>query len=135
MGAARIPFSAMDESRIASAASWGLITAVTSLVSIAITSVVTLPQMFELMSSPLLGAMAGGGAAAILVAFVVTALFDVWLIQASLAFRKVALTDVADQHYLIEGFGKLRNYFLVMGIMLILVAIFMAGGFLMTCAG
>ena len=135
MGAARIPFSAMDESRIASAASWGLITAVTSLVSIAITSVVTLPQMFELMSSPLLGAMAGGGAAAILVAFVVTALLDVWLIQASLAFRKVALTDVADQHYLIEGFGKLRNYFLVMGIMLILVAIFMAGGFLMTCAG
>ncbi|MBW2453513.1 MAG: hypothetical protein JRI68_03335 [Deltaproteobacteria bacterium] len=134
MGVARIPFSAMDESRIASAASWGIITAVTSLVSIAITAVVTLPQMFELMGSPFLGPIVTAGLVATLVVFVVTALLDVWLIQASMAFRKVALTDVADQHYLIEGFAKLRNYFLVLGIMLILAALFMVGGLFMTCA-
>lgn len=135
MGVARIPFSAMDESRIASAASWGIITAVTSLVSIVITAAFTLPQMFELMSSPLLGAAAGAGAAATVVVFVVTVLLDVWLIQASLAFRKVAVTDVADQHYLIEGFGKLRNYFLVLGIVLILAVLFFVGALFMTCVG
>ena len=96
MSVARIPFSAMDESRIASAASWGIITAVTSLVSISISAVVTLPALFKLASSGFGGAIAMGGLIGTLVAIVVTVLLDVWLIQASVAFRKVALTDVVD---------------------------------------
>ena len=42
-----------------------------------------------------------------------TVLINVWLLQASLAFRKVALTDEADQAYLLAGFAKLRAYFLI----------------------
>jgi len=134
MSVARIPFSAMDESRIASAASWGIITAVTSLVSISISAVVTLPALFKLASSGFGGAIAMGGLIGTLVAIVVTVLLDVWLIQASVAFRKVALTDVADQHYLVEGFGKLRNYFMVLGIVMILAAVFFVIAMFMTCA-
>ncbi len=135
MGVARIPFEAMDESRIASAASWGIITAVTSLASVAITAVLTVPGLVEIATGPLMGFLGTIGLVVTLGALGLTVLLDVWLIQASLAFRQVALTDVADQHYLLEGFAKLRNYFLVMGIVLILATLFAAGTMFMTCVG
>jgi hypothetical protein len=135
MGVARIPFDAMDESRIASAASWGIITAVTSLASVAITAVITVPGLVAMSAGPLMGLMGTIALAATVGVIAITVLLDVWLIQASLAFRKVAVTDVADQHYLIEGFAKLRNYFLVMGVMLILATLLAAVSMFLTCVG
>ena len=48
-----------------------------------------------------------------------TVLINVWLLQASLSFRKVALTDEADQVYLLEGFRKLRAYFMIQVILIL----------------
>ena len=129
MDAARIPFDPMDEQRIASAATWGLITAITSLVSAFITTAVTVPAFLKLTDNPLLGTMALAPLGLTLLGLVITMLLDVWLIQASLAFRKVAVTDEADQHYLLAGFSKLRNYFMVLGIMCILATLAVVAGF------
>ena len=48
-------------------------------------------------------------------------ILGIWLLQASSAFRKVATTDVADQAHLLEGFTKLRNYFMMTGIVAIVL--------------
>ena len=149
MGVARIPFDVADEKKIVSAAQWGIITAVTSLVSISISAVlivVKLMQVLPMMSAQpshpgmggLLSLMKVAGTVLLvvsLVAMVITVLLDVWLIQASLAFRKVAVTDVADQHYLLLGFAKLRNYFMLMGIMLLLSVLAAVGMFVVGLAG
>ena len=42
-----------------------------------------------------------------------------WSLQASTAFKSVAMTDVADQAYLVRGFTKLRSLFLLQGILII----------------
>ena len=129
MGAARIPFDPMDERRIASAASGGLITAITSLISLAISTAVKLPWLMVAASSPGFARFGVGATAVTFVGVAITVLLDLWLIQASLAFRKVALTDIADQRYLLMGFAKLRNYFLVLGLLLILATTVFVGAF------
>lgn len=106
----RIAFSKEDEERIASAAVWGIVVAVTSIASAVLSLVLSFVGR-------------GNAAAAIgqLVSLTVSVLLAIWLYQASVAFRKVALTDVADQQYLLEGFRKLRAYFMAMGIILIVL--------------
>ncbi len=42
-----------------------------------------------------------------------------WSLQAAKAFKSVAMTDVADQAYLVQGFTKLRSIFLLQGILVI----------------
>ncbi len=42
-----------------------------------------------------------------------------WSLQAAKAFKSVAMTDVADQAYLVQGFTKLRSIFLLQGILII----------------
>ena len=102
----RIPFTAEDERSINSAATWGMIVSLTSLATGLISLLVQLPtisanpHIAKFIALPFIQA-----------AF--TVLINVWLLQASLAFRKVALTDEADQAYLLAGFAKLRAYFLV----------------------
>ncbi len=42
-----------------------------------------------------------------------------WSLQAARAFKLVAMTDVADQAYLVEGFTKLRSIFLLQGVLVL----------------
>ncbi len=47
-------------------------------------------------------------------------------IQAAKAFKSVAITDVADQAYLVEGFTKLRSIFLLQGLLIVVGMAFVA---------
>ena len=49
-----------------------------------------------------------------------------WSLQAAKAFKSVAMTDVADQAYLVQGFTKLRSIFLLQGILVIVGLAFVA---------
>ena len=122
----RIPFSPGDEERIASAGLWGIIVAVTSIASTLLSvgaAVLTVVRLSGSLAS--LGSLGGGSSLYMMlipaaVGLAIQVFLAVWLLQASLAFRKVALTDEADQHYLLRGFHKLRNYFMMIGILIII---------------
>lgn len=115
MDANRIPFTEEDERRIASAATWGMIVALTSIAAGVLSLLVqsSLMLRFGSLDKALLVPLVQAG---------ITVMINVWLLQASQAFRKVALTDEADQAYLLQGFRKLRGYFMVQ-VILILLAI------------
>jgi hypothetical protein len=49
-----------------------------------------------------------------------------WSFQAAVAFKAVATTDVADQAYLVQGFGKLRSIFLLQGVLVLVGLAFVA---------
>jgi hypothetical protein len=49
-----------------------------------------------------------------------------WALQAAGAFTNVATTDVADQAYLVRGFGKLRSIFLLQGVIILVGMAFLA---------
>jgi hypothetical protein len=127
MDARRIPFTPEDEERIASAGMWGIIVAVTSIASSILS---TIASAILVARSPVPGAMVGVVIIPGLIGVVIGVILGIWLLQASMAFRKVALTDEADQHYLLVGFHKLRNYFMMMGIILIIAV---AGSVLLFC--
>lgn len=123
MDARRIPFTEEDERRIASAATWGLIVSISSIVTAllslavqgqAVSNLGAVPRELQGIMAPML---VGG-----LIQALLTVLFNVWLLQASLAFRKVALTDEADQAYLLLGLRKLRAYFMIQVILILVVA-------------
>lgn len=119
MDVARIPFTEEDERKIASAATWGVVVAVTSIATAAISLLLQLEAIADLaMIFEILGPIA----ALSVISPVITVIINVWLLQASLAFRKVALTDEADQAYLLKGFRGLRGYFMAQ-VTIILVAI------------
>lgn len=99
MDAKRIPFSEEDERKIASAATWGLVVSLTSIGTAVLSAIATLSLDVEFVAIQALPAA-------------LSVLLNVWLLQASLAFRKVALTDVADQAFLLQGFRRLRGYFM-----------------------
>lgn len=106
MDGRRIPFTREDEERIASAGLWGMIAAVTSITSTALGVVVAV------MSRDATNVMRQ------IIGLVLNTILAVWLLQASTAFRRVALTDEADQHHLLVGFSKLRSYFMMTGILI-----------------
>jgi len=114
----RIPFTDDDERRIASAATWGLIVAGSSIA----TALVTLVLQAQLYFGPAAHLLAFMGPAIIIttVQSLLSLLFNVWLLQASLSFRKVAITDEADQAHLLTGFRRLRGYFMIQVIVILL---------------
>jgi hypothetical protein len=103
-----IPFTREDEKRIVSTGLWGMIAAIVSVSSAA------LGAMISLFHKGLAG-LAGE-----IIGLAISAIMGVWLIQASRAFLKVAQTDEADEHYLLLGFIKLRLYFMLTGILIII---------------
>ncbi len=112
----RIPFTDDDERKIASAANWGMIVAVTSIA----TGLISLFVQFSAVNS--LGMhISKMLVAAPVIQAGVTIVLNLWLLQASLAFRKVALTDEADQEHLLTGFRKLRAYFMMQVIMILAI--------------
>jgi hypothetical protein len=121
MDARRIPFTKDDERRIASAATWGLIVSIssiaTALISLAIQALAltSVDRSIPVQLQTLTSGVAGAG----MIQALLTTLFNVWLLQASLAFRKVATTDEADQVYLLAGFRKLRAYFMIQVILIL----------------
>ena len=127
MDARRIPFTPEDEERIASAGMWGLIVAITSLASSILSTIASVVMVSR---SPVPASFLAAAFIPGLIALVIGLILAIWLLQASLAFRRVALTDEADQHYLLVGFAKLRNYFMMMGIVLIIAV---GGGVLLFC--
>lgn len=129
MDARRIPFTADDERRIASAATWGLIVAISSIATALVSLVVTAQQSFGGSHREL--TMASGYAFSAIQALL-TILFNAWLLQASLSFRKVAITDEADQAHLLAGFRKLRAYFMLQVLMIVLAAV---GGIVLAMLG
>jgi hypothetical protein len=111
----RIPFLEEDERRIASAAFWGMVVAITSIATAGIQIATLAPHIPTLLQL--------GGMALVGVFYpCLQILFNVWLLQASLAFRKVAATDDGDQAHLLVGFRRLRAYFMVQ-VIVILVSI------------
>lgn len=116
MDANRIPFTEEDERRIASAATWGMIVAATS-IGTGLLSLLVQGSVFMRIGTfhrVMLVPVVQAG---------VTVLLNVWLLQASLAFRKVAITDEADQAYLLSGFRRLRSYFMVQVVLILLVIV------------
>jgi hypothetical protein len=68
-------------------------------------------------------ALMGKGTTALftqVISITLNVILGIWLLQASSAFRKVATSDEADQHYLLLGFSKLRAYFMMTGIIIII---------------
>jgi len=127
----RIPFDALDEQRIASAATWGMIVSLTFLATACLSLVLTASQFMK--GSSLVTREALYTLTAIpFVQALVTLLINVMLLRASLAFRKVALTDEADQAFLLEGFRNLRAYFMLQVIMVLLM---IGGMFLLAYLG
>lgn len=130
MDALRIPFTEEDERRIASAATWGMIVALcgitSSLISLGVTAQMYLGPASHLRS--LMGPMLAISG----VVSLATVLFNAWLLQASLAFRKVAITDEADQAHLLAGFRGLRAYFMSQVVLILLAVV---GGIGMAIAG
>jgi hypothetical protein len=126
--ARRIPFAPEDEERIASAGMWGIIVAVTSIASsvLSLITIVVMALKMPMMGGAVIGATLVPG----LIFLAVGVVLAIFLLQASLAFRKVALTDEADQHYMLLGFRKLRNYFMMMGIVIIVL---IGGAVLLFC--
>jgi hypothetical protein len=106
MDARRIPFTREDEERIASAGLWGIVVAVTSLASALIGAALSVMSR------------QGGEMFRGLLGLTLNGILALWLLQASLAFRRVATTDEADEHYLLLGFSKLRGYFMMTGILI-----------------
>jgi len=108
MDGKRIPFTREDEERIASAGLWGIIAAVASVGSTALGAVATLlhPTPGDLLRQ--------------LITLTLNVVLGLWLYQACQAFREMARTDEADEHYLLLGFSKLRAYFMMTGIILII---------------
>jgi len=114
--AKRIPFTEEDERRIASAGLWGMIVAVTSIATGLISLVVQVPLLeVSMVRTVAIGSMVQAG---------VTVVINLWLLQACLAMRKVALTDEADQAHLLTAFQKLRAYFMVQVILLLVMILF-----------
>jgi hypothetical protein len=126
--ARRIPFSPEDEERIASAGLWGIIVAITSIASSVLSVIGVVVLAFKMPTGA--GAIMGAALIPGLIGLIIGVVLAVFLLQASTAFRKVALTDEADQHYLLLGFGKLRNYFMMMGIVIIVI---IGGAVLLFC--
>lgn len=118
MDGQRIPFTREDEERIASAALWGIIAAITSIVAGLLDVVI---KVIHGRGLNLVGVFVGAS-----IGLTITIALGIFLYQACAAFRRVALTDEADERYLLEGFEKLRLYFKVLGILLI-VAISLVG--------
>lgn len=110
MDGKRIPFRPEDEERIASAALWGTIAAAAAAISAALTMV-----LVALSPMPAIGWIR------YVLALALSILLGVWLVQACSAFRKVALTDVADKAYFLRGCDKLYRYFWTTGIVMILL--------------
>ena len=128
MDARHIPFTEDDERRIASAATWGLIVAISSIASALITVVLQAQMYFGathlfFIMKPMIIVTAVGA--------MLSMLFNVWLLQASLSFRKVAITNEADQAHLLTGFRRLRAYFMIQVILILLA--FCAGLLMATC--
>lgn len=127
MDARRIPFTEEDERRIASAATWGMIVSISSIATSVISLLLQSRVLSQMPAGINVSAVFGGTFVGVpLVQAVITVLINVWLLQASLAFRKVALTDEADQAHLLTGFRRLRGYFMVQVVLILLALV---GGF------
>lgn len=114
MARARIPFAPEDEEKIASAGLWAMIAAIVSIAS----GVVDMAVKFINAGTNV--AAAAGVFIGSAIGITITVILGIWLYQAGSAFRKIAITDVADERYLLDGFTKLRNYFMMLGILFII---------------
>ncbi|MBW2735880.1 MAG: hypothetical protein JRH20_26130 [Deltaproteobacteria bacterium] len=114
MTRARIPFSPEDEEKIASAGLWAIIAAVVTMASS------TLDMVIKFINAGSNAGALAGVLVASIIGITITVILGIWLYQAGSAFRKIATTDVADERYLLEGFTKLRNYFMMLGILFII---------------
>ena len=104
-GISRIPFTLTTEARIKSLSFWltvsgwiGLVAGVSELITL-ITPARNPGQL--------------GNA-------IVHILLATWCFQAATAFKKVAMSDKADQAYLVHGFYQLRKIFLLQGIFVLI---------------
>lgn len=117
MDPAYIPFSEEDEGKMKSAATWGMIVAITSIIGAGISLIGTASSMADLPEELRKLAMSVMVPGMLIEAFYLT--INVFLLQACRAIRKVATTNEADQAYLLAAFRKLRLYFMVQVIMVL----------------
>jgi hypothetical protein len=109
----RIPFTPQTEASIRALCNWMQIAAVVSILAAVAKFVGAFTPRLDI------GNLIDG---------IVTLLLAVWIYQAGTAFRQVANTDVADQRYLMEGFGHLRRVFLVQSILVIVTLVLLLVG-------
>ncbi len=126
----RIPFTPEDEDRIASASLWGIIAAVTGVVSTLANTAIAVMHYLQIRTAfPQLASIRQVVTQAI--ALVVSLMLGTWLIQACTSFRAVARTDVADKAYLLRGFDKLYAYFLTIGVVMIVLLVLLVVAFVL----
>ncbi len=94
----RIPFTAQDEANIKALSAWMSGSAFLTVVGVAVSLV-----MFCIALNR------GHANFGVMIDVMIKIMLAVWLFQAATAFRKIATTDEADQHYLVRGFSKLRT--------------------------
>jgi hypothetical protein len=105
----RIPFTAQAEANIKDLSYWMHIAAVITIIGSVAEFVSAFTPRQDL--SKIIGA-------------IVKLLIGLWIYQAGTAFQKVATSDVADQHFLMEGFTLLRKVFLLQSILVIIAFAF-----------
>ena len=102
-GLSRIPFTAAAENQIKSLSFWLTVVGWLSVIA-------AVGDIINLLSQRNLGQVVN-----LLLHIAIAS----WSLQAAKAFKSVAMTDVADQAYLVQGFAKMRSIFLLQGILII----------------
>ena len=102
-GLSRIPFTAAAENQIKSLSFWLAVVGWLNVLA-------AVGDIMNLLSQRNLGQV---------VNLVLHIAIASWSLQAAKAFKSVAMTNVADQAYLVQGFTKLRSIFLLQGMLII----------------
>ncbi len=110
-GLSRIPFTIEAEHQIKTLSFW---LSVIGWVSVVAAVIVVLSLMLPTRN---LG---------VIVDLILYVAIGTWALQAARAFKNVAMTDVADQAYLVQGFTKLRSIFLLQGLLILVGTAFVA---------
>lgn len=124
-GLSRIPFTVEAENGIRNVAYWMNLAGAISAVVGGLTLLQNLYQAFSAHYYDL-GDFCNG---------IIKIILGAWLIQAAGAFRKVADTDEADQAYLVIGFRKLKSFFLLQSIFILLICVFVCAVVLLVFVG
>jgi len=121
---AHIPFTPDDEANLTGMARFAMFAAITAVVAAFLQAIVQIVQSLVVgsefggagpqVAGQVCGAVIGIGIAGLLAAF---------LFKASTAIKKVVETDDADQQNLVAALGSLKAYFMVKGIIAIIVMV------------
>ena len=118
---AHIPFTPEDEANLSGMAKFAMFAGVAAIVAGLIQSIVQIIQAFAVGSATPGGV--GGQVCGSIIGLGIAGLLALFLFKASTAVKKVVETDDADQENLVAALSALKAYFMVKGILAILVIV------------